>query len=247
MNPSDPGAVLVRREDQAPGSGPGGIFYDPYTGRIAQRGVTTPGLYRDTKAGGLPISVRGFLGATAANGGWKLVQVDRPMVTMPVDILASQLLYAPDMIPTDEQACFRSFGHGICHLWHPGDWYIRAQNAGVNYQVMLVDASDPAFVAFLIGVGGTNGHTSSVTTVAAAASTTIVAANRWRRSLILQNIHATIGAFIKVDGTATRTSGIYLAPGGSFTMEGNTLSLKGVNGISEDTVTDTLVSAMDMY
>ncbi len=241
------GATLVRRDDQAPGSGAGGIYYDPYTGRIGQRGVTTPGLYRDTRAGSLKISTFGIIGATAANGGWRLVQVDRPMVTIPVDILDSPLLYAPGEIPLNEQACFRSFGHGVCYLWAPGDWYIRAQDT-LPYQVMLVDASDPALVAFLVQNGGANGQTNSATTVLAASSTSIAAANRWRRSIVVQCIDATYGIYIKVSGTANRVSGQYLAPGGgSITFEGNSLTLEAINAISEDGAIDSLASVLEFY
>lgn len=161
-----------------------------------------------------------------------------------ISYVGALIQYWPSKIPPTSVGfldAYVSNRHGICFLSGPGTWWLQHTNiqrlASTTITGLLLDCADPATAARLMNEPGCNAAGVPTTTdgsyyraVTAAVTQQLCPANRNRTSLLIQNTGRLNGG--TVSGSSIRlsfgiaanpNSGILLGPGGSLTLQGDTL------------------------
>lgn len=178
------------------------------------------------------LNVQTVTGSTSTTVGWQPIYVERPTILRPVAQLAGIVQYAPIAIPqtsatlTPEDQAVLGMGPGICYLWAPGMWYVHYHGSGVA-SFLQIPCEDPVLAAALLSEPGFMTRTEGVL-VAAAANTSeqLVAANRYRRGLVITSVESGNPWAISLGGTANISSGAS-ALGMVVTGIGGSISLGG--------------------
>jgi len=125
----------------------------------------------------------------AATGGWMHVPITQPMVLVPLSVVNEVVLYHPNKQPDSDAVALRSRADGICFLTSPGDWWVAYRETGVVLDYVLVDASDPTTITRFMQEPGvhTCANPVDVNLPIGGVPQVVVAANRYRTALLLQN------------------------------------------------------------
>lgn len=168
------------------------------------------------------------------------LQLTRPCVLVPLGVVTAVLYYTTGVRPTwtaatppvgagsrGDDAPLKSVGPGVCLLSAKGDWYIYASQASGSIECAVVPAEDGSQVARYLAEAGVHGVGATVGQFTAAS--TVVAANRDRKALIVQNTGGG-GTMIRVGLGYTPTYGlppvgvgIALSSQGTLTLADSTL------------------------
>lgn len=171
-----------------------------------------------------------------ANGAWRMFTVDRPTIlTVTQGIIVDQLAYCPERIgdtatvtsgiaipapssgTTRGDQVFYSTRHGCCYLSAPGNWWVYNPSSTVDYQVHLVDASDPSVAQRYLNEPGANVFTNTTNVTVATSSTLLCNANRNRSVTIIQHTgrdgadaSSTNDVYLAFEATAVLGQGMFL-------------------------------------
>jgi hypothetical protein len=140
------------------------------------------------------------------NGAWRSFTVDRPTIlVVSQGIILDQFSYCPERIGdcatitggvsvpasstglTRGDQVFSATRHGCCYFSAPGIWWVYNPSSTVDYQVWLVDASDPSVAQRYLNEPAAC-VVSNTTNVTVATGTTLLAnANRARSATMIQH------------------------------------------------------------
>lgn len=170
--------------------------------------------------------------------GWRRLDIDRPCILWPCNVVTEALLYSP-VKPTnfsgvgENENAIRSTGSGVCYLSGPGVWWVKYLGA-TTISFLLIDAQDPAVAARYLAEGGSNTNPRVAEVTVNAASTALIGANRNRKSIVIQNVSAAASSISLAFGTAAvASSGLELTAGSSITLSGDVLSRQAINAIQD--------------
>ena len=248
-NTGDPTPSLNRPPLVVPNpffGGSGAASSSPAASRILEQDFRHPDLHHPALAGRFASTDRANRLTLPAKTVVRW-HADRPFVlsaiSAPTGLIYYQAARAPRWTSTSlpltdaDDAPLVSTGPGVCYLYTAGDWFLFA-NQSTALEVMLVDASDPGVLSRYLSEPGAVRQTAAITSQKfdlAAGVTQTIAANRWRRFLIVQNV---TGSAVAVrlcfgdttgfdttapTGYASAGNGLYLSNGASITLAGETL------------------------
>jgi hypothetical protein len=220
------------------GGGPGGPFAG---GAVIQapsdlRPGLTPNALAARYAKGKPLNV-----VTIPGQKWFGHTIEVPTVLTPLFPLDFMLLYAPEYQTRSVSPYLgaapdtwtnknfqTSVGPGNIYLPWPGSWQIYNPSA-VEAPMLVVDATDPLVGVRYLSEPGNHAvtQTNNPAVPASPAITTILASNRYRTGIILNNDHATIplrlGFMSSVVSGGATPIGLLVAPGAIVQFAGSTV------------------------
>jgi hypothetical protein len=182
-------------------------------------------------------------------GKWDAVQVEVPTILTPQAALDNILLYSSEVVtrsttlalggPPDTYSnkCYQvSVGPGNIYLPSKGLWEVFNPSANDAF-MLVIDATDPAVAVRYLAEAGNHGQTGSrsATVAGTPTATQILAANRYRTGIILQNDHASItlrvGFGTESPVYGANPVGYLLGVGATLTLTSTTL-IKGIVSVT---------------
>lgn len=163
----------------------------------------------------------------------ELLTVDRPTIIYPIGVPTAILYYQARTRPAWSSAAvpgasawdapLKSKGAGICYLATKGEWFVY-YNGAAALECALIPAEDPGVAAkYLAETGSHTASTPALGHFDELTASPVIAANRDRTALLIQNTSGSGGATIQVGLGALPTAGI--APAGTGIRLGNNASL----------------------
>lgn len=193
ISTGDASGGLVLRSGQVPAGG--GL---PFSTNAGDR-------YQPGRSPNLPLELLGRWGPTerfnrlsvtfhaTARLGWDEINVDRPTILFPVQQLAGRVHYRPHDLPqTDVQGdayfgALQAAGPGVVYLWAPGKWWVKYHAAAGDAEFLQIACEDAVMASQLLATPGFQSITRGafVTNATPNTSETLLAANNYRRGLIV--------------------------------------------------------------